>query len=76
MKPLWQKLPHGPRKIPECPNLCQSEPLLLGMAGGVIANADAATMPSVYASDNILTYLAGKLAVADATVVPLNDPKA
>lgn len=77
LKPLWQKLPHGPRKIPEGPNLCLSEAVLLRMAApGMIANADAGTLPSVYAPDNIPTYLAGKLAGAGATVVPLNDPKA
>ena len=77
LTPLWQKLPHGPRKIPECPNLCLSEAVLLRMAAtSVIANADPGTRPSVYAPDNIPTYLAGKLAVAGVTVVPLNDPKA
>lgn len=77
LKLHWQLLPHAPRVIPISPNLCLSEAVLLRMAAaGVIANSETGTPPSAYAPGNIPSYLAGKLAAAGVTVVPLNEPEA
>jgi uncharacterized protein (DUF2235 family) len=54
----WRLLPYGPRAFPISPNLSLSQAALSRLAAaGVLANAEAGTLPTRYAPSNIPSYL-------------------